>query len=99
MRMAIVRPLNEAEYAAWVAERPESIKQMLAAHPPDRLYRLRDTKQYVTIYSYAEDGTVTVTVEPAFNLSAAIAPYGVFGIDPADLTECDIPERRFARLK
>jgi hypothetical protein len=43
----------------------------------------------VTIYSYEEDGTVTVNVSPQFNL--CLFGRNVFGVPVADLEECNLP--------
>lgn len=85
----IVRPLDAEAWADWVATRPPVIQAMCAKTPPDRLYRMADTGHRVTIYSYNENGTVTVNVTGEFNFVAF--ERRVFGIDPATLTECDPP--------
>lgn len=86
----IVRPLTDpAAFAEWVASRPEIIQKMIAACPPDRLYRM-DSKHRCTIYSYSENGTVTVKVTGEFN--RVLFGRLVFGIDPKTLIECDAPE-------
>ncbi len=88
--MAIVDPIIDREgYERWVCSRPPRVRQMLRSHPPDRLYRMSSTGHRVTIYSYCEDGTVTVDVTGEYNRVAFNRR--VFSIDPADLTECDLP--------
>lgn len=62
---------------------------MAAKKPPELLYKLKSTGHRVIIYSYAEDGTVSVVVSGAFNLVAMNRI--VFGIKPEDLEECDLP--------
>lgn len=89
--MAVVRALLRPEFDAWVESRPEVIRKMIQALPPDRLYRLWENGSRCTIYSYEEDGTVTVEVTGQFNENVFI-DRKVFGIDPEDLTECDLPE-------
>ncbi len=87
--MAIVRPLNSETFQDWKATRPQVIQEMLDHWPPDRLYRMTSTSQRCTIYSYCEDGTVTVSVTGEYNLVTFAR--NVFGIDPQNLTECDLP--------
>lgn len=88
--MAIVRPIeNQQMWAKWLQERPPIIQQMAADYPPDRLYHYKTTNQRGTIYSYAEDGTVTLNVTGEYCLVEF--PRSVFGVDPAKLVECDLP--------
>jgi uncharacterized protein YodC (DUF2158 family) len=75
------------EAQAWIDERPEVIKAMIAKTPPNRLYSLKPHGERVTIYSYAEDGTVTVYISGQYNCH--MFDRQVFGINPDDLTECD----------
>lgn len=76
-------------HAEWLAERPQVIKDLVARVPPDRLYRLASTGHRVFLYSYSENGTVTVAVTGQFNLVAF--ERRVFGIRPEELEECDLP--------
>jgi hypothetical protein len=75
----------------WVAERPQGIKDMITEHQfdPWTLYRLKSTNQRVYMVSLYEGGTVKVGVSGEFNL--VTHERDVFGIDPADLEECDLP--------
>ena len=87
--MAKVRELDEANWNEWVASRPESMREICREFPPDRLYRMGSTGHRCTIYSYAEDGTLTVTVSGEHN--AVLFARNVFGIEPEELEECDLP--------
>jgi hypothetical protein len=82
-------PEEEVEYAKWVAERPPAIQEMIKTHPPNKLYRLTTTDQRVTIYSYGEDGTVSVIVSGKYNFLTFDRK--VFGIPLSELVECDLP--------
>lgn len=88
-KIAGIVDLND--YDGWVASRPPAVQKVIKKYPPDTLYRLKTTDQIVTIYSYSEDGTVTVDITHDLNPHKP-AGLTVFGIDPADLVECDIPE-------
>lgn len=78
------------EWADWVATRPEIVQDMCKKFPPNRLYRLSPNGNRVTIYSYSEDGTMTVSVTGEFN--RVVFSRNVFGIKPEDLEECDLPD-------
>jgi len=88
--MAILYALEENEpyWSEWLAAQPPRIRALIARYPPNRLYRMADGKR-VTIVAYREDGTVAVDVSGEFNL----VPFerSVFGVDPADLVECELP--------
>ena len=88
--MAILFDLNERDpmWSEWVAERPPRIRKLIEQYPPNRLYRMGDGHR-VTIESYREDGTVSVAVTGEFNL--VTFERHVFGVDPANLVECDLP--------
>jgi hypothetical protein len=83
--------LDLDSYEGWVASRPPIVQEVIKKYPPNLLYRLTTTDQIVTIYSYSEDGTVTVDVDHDLNPDKP-AGVTVFGIDPDDLVECDIPD-------
>jgi hypothetical protein len=87
--MAKLFDIDEAAWAEWLSDRPPEIKAMAAKWPPNRLYRMTDTGQRCTLCSYAEDGTVRVSVTGEHNFT----PFDreVFGVDPSKLVECDLP--------
>ena len=87
--MAKIAELDHASFDAWVATRPEIVQSLCKRLPPDRLYLLKSSNHRVTLYSYSEDGTVTVCVTGDYN--AVAFERRVFGIDPDDLVECDLP--------
>jgi len=64
---------------------------MQALPPPDRLYWLSPPGQRVIIVGYSESGTLTVNVSRKFNVLCFERQ--VFGIDPGNLTECDLPNQ------
>ncbi len=85
---------QEKMYEQWVAERPDSIREMIAKHNlrADRLYLLKTTGQRVVLNSFNVHGTVTVNVLAKFNprtIIENVTERAVFGINPADLEECD----------
>jgi hypothetical protein len=77
------------DHATWIAARPPAIREMIRRWPPNLLYRLESTGHRVTIHSYFEGGTVTVSVTGTCKL--VTFERNVFGVDPATLEECDLP--------
>lgn len=80
-----------AAWEAWVADRPPTIRDVIAKHrlDPWTLYRLTSTNQRVFLISVSESGRVRIGVTGEFNL--VMSETAVFGIDPAELEECDLP--------
>ena len=87
--MAVVREIDKAELNKWLEGRPPIIQDLCKKFPPDRLYLYKPTNHRVTLYSYSEDGTMTIVVSGDYN--AVVFPRHVFGIKPEDLVECDLP--------
>lgn len=82
---------QEQFWVDWVNERPAVIQQIIAKHNLrfDRLYLLNTTGQRVILQAVNEDGTLRIAVLRRFNPGQLYPDRGVFGIDPADLVECD----------
>ena len=91
--MAILFELNdEVGWQDWLAERPPAIQEAVRRWPPNRLYRMSDTGHRVTIASYCEtDEGIRVLVDVSGDYNLITFPRQVFGIDPATLTECELP--------
>jgi len=89
--MRYAEPTNEqlAAWKAWLAERPENVRCIGERLDPWTLYRMKSTNQRVTIAAIAENATVRVNVTGEFNLIGF--ERSVFGVDPDDLVECDLP--------
>lgn len=81
--------INQEEWEKWVSTRPKVIQDMCKKLPPGRLYKMKGTGQKVTIVSYSEDRTVTVSVDGRYNL--VTFDRNVFGVDPDSLEECHLP--------
>ena len=86
--MATLFELTE-EWDEWLDTRPQVIRDMAAETPPNKLYRLSPNGERVTLYSYSEEGTVTVNITGEYNLLTFSRQ--VFGISPSSLEECDLP--------
>lgn len=88
-------PEEERSWRAWVDERPPNIRAWAERFPPNRLFRMKETGQRVTVYSFYEDteqdGAVRLMVIVSDKFNFVMFPTQVFGIDPEDLEECDLP--------
>jgi hypothetical protein len=73
----------------WIESRPPLVRKMIREYPPDRLYLLKTTNHRVFLYSYSENGTVTVTIIRKYNPNLDFERR-VFGIELSDLEECDL---------
>lgn len=88
-------PENEASYEAWVSKLPEVVQSVARRFRPWKLYRLKTTGQRVTVYAFGEPSeagksvSLTVIVSARYNLLTFERQ--VFGIDPDDLEECELP--------
>ena len=88
--MAKIAELTDpTAWEEWVSSRPPVVEALCRRYPPDRLYSMKPHGLRVTLVSYSESGTVTVDVSAQWNF----VTFGrqVFGVDPADLEECDLP--------
>ena len=89
----------QAEFETWLATRPESVQALGAKYPPSIPYRVRDGAPYggsapgciVAVFSYYEDGTVSVVVvRPSSIVSALLADTTRFQMDPAWLEPYEV---------
>jgi hypothetical protein len=81
---------QEALWKEFVSSRPEVVRKVAERFFPWELYRLKDTDQRVTMYSFSEDGTMSVIVSGQYNFT--MFDRRVFGVDPDDLEPCDLPD-------
>jgi len=87
--MAKVIEINKKQWNDWVKTRPKVIQKLCERFPPDKLYQILGHGHRATIYSYEEDGTMTVNVTGEYNL--VVCDRQVFGVKPSDIKECDLP--------
>ena len=80
---------TERLWAEWVKDRPSGVRVLCERFKADRLYWLDPPGQVVTIYSYCEDGTLTVIVDAERNHGRVLFSRRVFGIKPEDLHAYD----------
>lgn len=82
-----------AAWNEWVAERPPAVRAVAERFDPWSLYRLKTTRQLVTMHSFeqalGQPVMMTVVVSGQFNL----VPFetAVFGINPDDLEPAELP--------
>jgi hypothetical protein len=87
-------PENEQAWREWVASRPEAIRVVAERYDPWTLYRLKTTNQRVFLQSFFDpdpDGKVLCRVAVSGEFNMVTFERSVFGIDPNDLEECDLP--------
>ena len=84
---------QEAAWRQWVAARPDDVRKVAERFNPWTLYQMKETNQRVTVYSFGEqkDGGVTLTVNITSQFNSIAFDRQVFGVDPGDLDECDLP--------
>jgi hypothetical protein len=91
----IIEPSEQlqADYEAWVesGDMAPEIKAIALRMPPWKIFRMKSDGHRVTLIGFNNDGTVTVNISGKFNL--IIFERNVFGIDPDDLEECELPSR------
>ncbi len=82
---------DRAQLEEWLAERPEVIQCMARAWPPWHCYKMRGSAGHYSIYSYAENETVTLT----HGDDSTLPGVQVFGIKPTSLVLCDCGKWEF----
>lgn len=84
---------EEAIWKQWVSERPENVRVVAERFDKWTLYRIKGTNRRVTLYSFREheDGSVTMAVNLTGQFNLVLFSRAVFGINPSDLVECDLP--------
>ena len=90
--MALLGEWSEEQEHAWdagVQSRPPVIQELCRRFPANRLYHLKQSTHYVTIFSYEDGDTTTVTISGDRNF--VIFERRVFGVAPDELEECDLP--------
>ena len=88
-------PTQTAGWAAWVASRPKVIRDMIDKFNlhPTKVYLLKTSGLCVLVHSLQENGTISVNIVKEMNPQKVfMTERSVFGINPADLEECDLPE-------
>ncbi len=78
---------RERELRKWLKDRPKIIQEMALKIKPWKAYRIKATGQECSIYSFSENGTITVNTHNCL----MGGQYRVFGYKPEDLEEIAAP--------
>jgi hypothetical protein len=84
-------PKEVRRWKRFVATMPEPVRKVAERFNPWTLYQIKSTGDRVLIFSFCEDDPVTVTVLILAQFNAVLFERRVFGVDPDDLAECDLP--------
>jgi hypothetical protein len=82
------------EWSSWVEERPACVREVARRFAPWKLYRMKDTGHRVLVSAFDESkssGIVSCRVIVSGQFNAVSFERQVFGIDPNNLEECDLP--------
>jgi len=80
------------DWAEWVAERPPDVRKVAKQFPPWILYRMGSTGRRVTLRGFDKGDTICARVVVDERFNCILFGREVFGVDPADLQECELPE-------
>ena len=69
---------------------PSHLKELAKRFPSNKIFRHKKTNQIVMPNSFNEDGTMTVNIYRFLNNPIHLTKT-VFGVDPEDLEEADLP--------
>ena len=69
------------DFLDWYNSRPPIIQNLIKKFPPNKYYKVQGGMFKGRLYSYSEDGTMTVDID------SPIMPRRVFGLKPEDLEE------------
>lgn len=86
-------PERLAEWDEWKRGRPACVLAVADRIVPWKLYRMKSSGHRVTIISYSEmeDDTCKLQVAVTGEYNRVLFSRRVFGVDPDDLEECDLP--------
>ena len=81
----MLKDFDKEGFKEWIKTRPESIQKLAKKCPPWYRYRIIPFKICDgTIYSYNEDGTISLIVDKSHEQDFLV-PRKVFGLKPSDL--------------
>lgn len=87
---------QETIYHDWVAQRPPRIREVATRFNTWTLYRMKSTGHRVLIHAFNEDmdeSKVLLTVAVLGTYNAVAFDRLVYGVDPDDLEECELPAK------
>lgn len=79
--------LEEMKQTDWYKTRPKVIKDLICQYPYASTVKIKPTGQIAYVYSWFEDGTLSVVINQEDNPCNAVSDgvYRVFGYRPDDL--------------
>jgi hypothetical protein len=95
--MACIFEPRREQIEGWkefVGSRPPAVRAIAERFEPWRLYRMKSTGHRVTVHSFSEPdgvGRVTLTVNVLGTFNLVEFERQVFGVEPEDLEECELP--------
>lgn len=79
----------------WLQDRPQIIKDLADKISPFKTYVVKETGQLGTVYSFSENGTLTLNItghkDKFRDAMEKLIPLRVFGFRPEDLEEYELP--------
>ena len=75
---------EKKEWNKWIKSKPKIIQKLAKRFPPNKLFFLKPSKQWVIVFSYSENNTLTAFISKKYNPSILLERQ-VFGISPEDL--------------
>ena len=84
---------EKKEWNGKVKKQPKHVRDIASKLDPWKLYRLKSTGDRVIVLGFNEGEENGVTVRVEINAKYNLVPFerNVFGIDPNDIEECDLP--------
>jgi hypothetical protein len=78
-------------YREWCASRPPNVRVVAERFTPWELFRLGQHRVIVRSFHEEPDGSVSLAVIVSGEFNRVVIERQVFGIDPAELTPCELP--------
>jgi predicted secreted Zn-dependent protease len=86
MNVIKLNNVEQAEWRKWLNKQSPIVRKTAKKYPPYKYFYLPATDKVCIPYSYADDGTITVTIKQTFNKHTKLSlDRRVFGISPSDL--------------
>jgi hypothetical protein len=86
-------PEQIVQWAIWTRDRPAHVRRVAERFDPWSLYLMKSTGHRVFVHGFDEtEGGVTVRVVVSGEFNLVAMERSVFGIDPEDLSPCELPD-------
>jgi hypothetical protein len=88
---------DKENWDTWTRSRPDHVRRLIEERhlAPWKLYRMKSTGRCVILHSFDEefDGKITLKVIVSGRFNLISFERTVFGVDPNDIEECDLPDK------